>query len=224
MKRLLLGPLAFALVTTVVVLVLLALRPAIWRSLGVKPPTGSLSQAQVAGLIERDGGRVEYDETAPGRPVVSVRLPVGPRSDTDILLQYVKGLPQLQTLSVSQTNVTDAGLREIQGLKHLEVLDLSRTNITDDGLENVKALTELRCLGINDTYITGAGFACLEGLTHLEKLRFSDTKVTDADVGCLVQSLRGLRSLRYVEIGYNPKITERSRREIQASLPHVTVE
>ncbi len=227
MKQRALGLMAFALLAAVFTLLSLLLPPTIRRLRGIQPPEGPLSHDEIVAVIEHNRGRVEYDEVAPGRPVVSVRLPMGRKGDpasTDTLLQYVKGLPRLRRLSVFQTNVTDAGLKEIEGLKDLEYLELSRTEITDAGLESVKSLTELRYLGVSSTYITGAGVRSLEGLTHLETLRLSDTKLTDADIRCLTQHLKGLPSLRYVEIGYNPDVTDTAIQELRKALPHVNVQ
>jgi len=65
--------------------------------------------------IEALGGRVERDETLPGRPVVSVDLDGTKVTDSD--LKVLRELKDLQTLDLSRTQITDAGLKELKELK-----------------------------------------------------------------------------------------------------------
>ena len=44
---------------------------------------------------------------------------------TDAGLEHLKGLTQVQSLNLSQTEVTDAGLKHLKGLTQLQSLNLA---------------------------------------------------------------------------------------------------
>ena len=94
----------------------------------------------------------------------------------------LKGLTQLGSLGLQETQVTDAGVGNpprlaptgiarpgrnagdrrragvnLQGLTKLRTLDLGKTKITDAGLANLKGLTQLGSLGLQETQVTDAG-------------------------------------------------------------------
>ncbi len=75
----------------------------------------------------------------------------------DAALGCLAGLPQLQELYLSNTEVTDAGLEHLMGLRQLQTLDLSGTKVTDAGLEHLKGLRELQTLDLSGTKVTDAG-------------------------------------------------------------------
>ena len=81
------------------------------------------------------GGDVGFDEN---NSVVKVRFK-GPGSKvTDDGLVHLKGLTNLQFLSLSRTKVTDAGLVHLKGLTKLQYLHLSDTKVTDEGVKKLK--------------------------------------------------------------------------------------
>ena len=64
---------------------------------------------------------------------------------TDAGLEHLRGLTQLQLLSLDSTRVTDAGLAHLRGLTQLEVLYLISTRVTDAGVNELKkALPKVR--------------------------------------------------------------------------------
>jgi tetratricopeptide (TPR) repeat protein len=81
---------------------------------------------------------------------------------TNAGLEHLKGLTQLQTLNLMQTQVTDAGLERLQGLSHLQTLDLSAAKVTDIGLEHLQALTQLQNLNVDLTRVTDVGVEKLQ--------------------------------------------------------------
>ena len=57
---------------------------------------------------------------------------------TDIGLRYLKGLKQLEALSLFYNDkITDAGLGHLSGLDRLQELDLTGPRVTDAGLERI---------------------------------------------------------------------------------------
>ena len=68
-------------------------------------------QATSIAEIQKLGGKVTFDEEAPGNPIYAVNF-----YDIDIgddALKYVAGLKELKTLILAHTQVTDAGLKHI---------------------------------------------------------------------------------------------------------------
>ena len=104
-------------------------------------------------------------------------------------LEHLKGMTNLQTLYLAETQITDAGLVHLKGLTKLEYLNLGRTKITDAGLEHLKGLSKLQALYLWSTEITDTGLLHLKGLTKLGRLDLLRTNVTDAGVADLQQAL-----------------------------------
>ena len=90
---------------------------------------------------------------------------------TDAELAQVKGLTQLENLSIEDTQVTDAGLEHIKRLTQLHSLSLENAPITDAGLQHITRLARLEELTLKDTPITDAGLQHLEGLIQLQSCR-----------------------------------------------------
>ena len=88
-----------------------------------------------------------------------------------------------------RTKITDAGLVHLKGLTNLQTLTLGASQVTDAGLVHLKGLSKLETLGLGITKITDAGLVHLEGLTKVGALSFIDTKVTPAGVKKLQQAL-----------------------------------
>ena len=57
---------------------------------------------------------------------------------TDAGVEHVKGLTQLQSLSLWGTKITDAGLVHLQGLTELQTLELEATQVTDAGVTEIQ--------------------------------------------------------------------------------------
>jgi len=164
-------------------------------------------QEKVVAEIKRTAGTVEFDESSPDKPAISVDI-TGYRA-TDTVLEHLKVLTGLQDLAVTNCHVTDAGLRHLSGLTRLRTLDLWNAQITDAGLEQLQGLTELQALNLMLTKITDAGLKHIAGLTTLQELDLSNTSITDA----ALEQLKGLTQLRILNL-YNTKVSD-------AGLPHL---
>jgi len=141
---------------------------------------GNSAQDRAIAAIEKLGGKVERDETAPDKPVIAVNF--GTTQVGDEALANLAGLAKLQKLTLNGTKVTDAGLAQLKGLSKLQKLYLVDTKVGDAGLEHVKGLTELRVLSLVGTQVTDAGLDRLLGLKNLQEVFLAATKVTDAGV------------------------------------------
>ena len=85
---------------------------------GRKPQTAAPldeKQAKLVAAIEQQGGKVQFDENAPGRPICAIDFSNSKISDEG--LANLDRLPQLKVLTLSGTKVTDAGLRTSRGCK-----------------------------------------------------------------------------------------------------------
>ena len=107
---------------------------------------------------------------------------------TDEGLVHLKGLTNLQWLSLTDTQITDAGLVHLKDLTNLTTLYLPK-QITDAGLVHLKGLTNLEELDLSGTQITDAGLVHLKGFTNLQTLLIAGTEVTDAGIAELQKAL-----------------------------------
>jgi Leucine rich repeat/Leucine Rich repeat len=81
---------------------------------------------------------------------------------SDACLVPVKGLTNLQKLTLSGNRITDSGLAMLAGLSNLEMLDLDATDVTDAGLIHLQALKQLKVLGLAGTKVTPQGVKALQ--------------------------------------------------------------
>ena len=144
-------------------------------------------QAKIVAEIETLGGKVQFDEKSPDRPVYSINLSETRITDYD--LGNLKSVRQCKVLLLNGTQVTDAGLKHLKDCVQLRALFLGQTRVTDAGLEHLSSLTQLEALSLSYTQVTDAGLKHLKGLTSLRRLDLFNTKVTDAGVKELKQEL-----------------------------------
>jgi hypothetical protein len=119
------------------------------------------AQAKAVTGIERLGGRVEYEDNNPRRPVVGVNLSRSKATDDDLML--LRGLPYCESLDLSGTRVTDAGLIHLKGLNEIGTLKVGGSAITDAGVqglerERVTSIAVLRMPSTIAPYFPGGVF------------------------------------------------------------------
>jgi antitoxin (DNA-binding transcriptional repressor) of toxin-antitoxin stability system len=159
--------------------------------------------------IEKLGGRVEFQNDQPDKPVRLIYL-LGDRI-TDKELALIKPLSDLQRLDLHDSITTDEGLRLLGQMRRLEALYLWNTLITDAGLSHLRGLKHLHLLNLSGTKITDKGLEQVGQMTTLDMLRVDDTKVTDAGLGQLKQLERlCMLGLERTAVG-------------DAGLPHIAV-
>ena len=154
---------------------------AVWL---LSPGAWAADQGDAVATITKLGGKVEVDESSPGKPVVKVNLRNKPIKDAD--LEQLKGLTKLQELRLGGTKITNRGLEHLKELTELRTLILDRTEVSDDGLKHLQGLTNLRWLNVCETPVTDAGVKHLKPLTKLEYVdlavrgdRISDAAIED---------------------------------------------
>ncbi len=167
------------------------------------------------------------------------------RAVTDVHLEHLIGLKQLEVLELHDTfvsdsglarlnkltqlrevhwalgwSVTDRGLSELGKLKNLESLSVTQvTRASDAWLKDLKGLVKLRKLDVERMAITDRGVELLSRLPALEYLDLSETSVTD---GCL-RHLQKMRKLRFVSLA-NTEVTARALQVFRQERPDVRIE
>ncbi len=218
-------------------------------------------QRETVKAIEKLGGAVLYDynyHASPdfisrGKPSAPVwlRRPLGddfftnvtavrgtgPRV-TNVGLEDLKGLTQLEMLDLVDAPIADTGLERLKGLTQLRALDLSGTRVTDAGLEHLKRLTQLRLLILTGTDISDAGLAHLMGLSRLQGLYLDGARVTDAGLERLkrltqleelslrgtqitdagLERLKGLTQLEMLDVN-GTRVTDAGMKKFLQALP-----
>ena len=115
---------------------------------------------------------------------------------TDVDLDYVNDLKELEFLGMGVTEISDEGLAHLKNLKKLRCLDLQRTRVTDAGLARLEGLDELTDLNLSDTQITDTGLIHLMKLKNLWQLKLYKTKVTDAGAKALQEAKPNIKIYR----------------------------
>lgn len=142
----------------------------------VSPAFADAQDDKAALEVQKLGGRVDRDDKAPGKPVLTVNFATTPADDN--ALGLVSGLTKIQKLTLNGTKVTDAGLAKIKGLASLKKLYAVDTKLTDAALANIKELKGLEVLSLVGTGVTDAGLDQLKDLKELKELYLYGTKVT----------------------------------------------
>jgi hypothetical protein len=117
-------------------------------------------------------------------------LDVGGLKLTDLGVRKLASLQHLRSLDLSGTSVTGRGVAALSRLQHLEELSLSGAETIDD--EAVPAITEmggLAVLDLSETKISDAALSRLAGLGKLRRLHIDGTAVSQAGM----DTLRGQR-------------------------------
>jgi len=113
---------------------------------------------------------------------------------TESLLETLRGLPNLTSLTLYDFNLTDEELKQvIDSLPHPEKLiyiGLRNTNLTDAGLASLGKCTSLTRLYIDGSKIDGSGFSKLAG-PSLFFLNLTNSEVTDKNLNGIVKSVGG---------------------------------
>jgi Leucine-rich repeat (LRR) protein len=181
------------------------------------PIANAAPEQDIASWLENQGGRVTKEANG---HIVGVSL--GSTWVTDVDLERIGELKDLQKLDLSHTQITDVGLEHLKDLRNvtdvnlyyaeyitdsglsnfvdwnrLERLDLHGTKITSKALEHIGRLTSLKLLDISFTAIDDDGFENLATLTKLEKLSIGGDRLTGTCLG----SLKLLPSLVDLDVG-----------------------
>ena len=193
-------------ILSLLVLMLVVAIPCGWLESEMKAARG---QREAVEEIRKFGGPVRYDYQKQWNDTISkppepawlrgllgddvfvnvTQVMLNNSGISDVGLEHLTGLTQLQTLSLQDTKVSDAGLEHLKGLTQLQELGLEATKVSDSGLEHLKGLTQLQRLDVGYTKVSDAGLDYLKGLTQLQVLWLHGTNVSDKGVKKLQQAL-----------------------------------
>ena len=146
------------------------------------------AEDKAAAFVKRQGGSVERDEKAPGKPVIGVNPNCA--TLTDAGLKELVEFKQLTTIRMWRAKkVTAAGLKEFASINNLNTLKLDEMEVTDAGLKELGRLKKLLTLSLRGSKVSAAGLKELAALKGLTTLDLSLTQVTDAGVKELQKAL-----------------------------------
>jgi internalin A len=143
--------------------------------------------------IEKLGGKVERDETKPGKPVVRVDFALTNLTEDD--LSVLGKLKELTCLRFWFVRLSNANLDQLSQLKTLTTLDFHGTEITTYGLKQVAKIQGLNCLNLYQSEATDAGLKELAPLKKLKNPTLS-SQITNAGLKELT-ALDGLATLSF---------------------------
>ncbi len=196
------------------------------------PESATDSDLRAAEWVLSIGGSVAIRVHGQDRDVADLKeLPVQPfalwtvnfttnQQVTDADMAKLKGLTNLEKLTISNTSISDAGLVHIQELVNLETLNLPQTKITDAGLARLTKLTRLKSLHLGDTDVGDAGLEHVAKLPQLEKLYLWKTEVGNAGLAHLAT----LANLKFLELAAT-NVTDAGLAHLQGlkQLTHLTI-
>ena len=108
----------------------------------------------------------------------------GSRGVTDAGVCHLARLSRLRYLDLSGTSITDRGLDFVRALPELETVSLAWTNITDAGAANLSGCRRLRNVDLSGTSTGDGALRALTEKAHLCQLR-TGNGVTDAGLALL---------------------------------------
>ncbi|PWU00494.1 MAG: hypothetical protein C5B53_03980 [Candidatus Melainabacteria bacterium] len=113
-----------------------------------------------------------------------------PPLDDDVL-KHVAKLRDLQSLNLTSTNITDTGLSYLLGLPKLEDLQISSTEITGEGIYSLTKMKSLRSLCLNYLTLDKRAFEYFRSNPPLRSLELRSCGLVDNDL----EGLSNLKSL-----------------------------
>ncbi len=117
-------------------------------------------EAQLSGLRSGQQSDIHFDWT----------------SDTDDLLSHFRGMPEVEGVSLTHTDVTQEGLNAVRSLPNLRRLSIlcgtyrDRPRVGDAALGRLRGHPKLERLELQNTNVTDAGLAVLATLPNLKRL------------------------------------------------------
>jgi internalin A len=134
---------------------------------------------------------------------------------TDVNIESLSALTQLEALNMGGAMVTDAGMKALAPLVNLQILDLSRMDITAQGLEPLTKLPKLRRVNLwQSARVDDKAAQYLLRMKNIETLDLSDTSVTDA----LLDQLQGMKQLKSLFLA-GAKVTAESVERFRKARP-----
>jgi hypothetical protein len=123
------------------------------RQVSVNLSDKEITQGMLSGLsLRTDIQRLDLGHTGEPKGMVV----------DDGALQCVRGMVNLQNLSLANTSVGDGGLQHLEKLAKLRSLNLDGTKVTDAGLEQLASLKSLQVVKVRKTKVTEAGIKKLQ--------------------------------------------------------------
>jgi RNA polymerase sigma factor (sigma-70 family) len=176
-------------------------------------PRPATEQKAIAAL-QAVGGRIVFDKSQPGEPVVGVYLLSRQVTDRDFV--HLREFKSLKTLVVP--GLSAAAMKEVHGLKSLERLR-ARPEIKE-GVKDLGGLRELRELDLEG--FDEEGLVGLRGLKHLHTLRLTPWRAA----GKGLKELREVKELRRLELGFVFAVPQEERHveavlSAWSELPHL---
>jgi len=132
---------------------------------------------------------------------------------TDVGLQCIAYLPQLEALALERSQITDSGLAVLRRCVALKFLNISYTRVTDAGVQSLSSISGLRVLDLDGTRITDDGTRFLVPLQGLAKLHLQRTQISDNGL----RNIASLRGLQFLDIR-DTKVSDAGLDQLKATV------
>lgn len=119
----------------------------------------------------------------------------------DAAAQFLIPLTNMRELHLVGTPITDETFRGLTEMKQLDTLSVSRTQIYGSGLQLLKS-SPIRVLEANESQFGQQGFKYVKRLQNLEVLRVHNAWVSNE----ALQSVKSCKGLKELAVGGNPNL------------------
>jgi Leucine-rich repeat (LRR) protein len=114
----------------------------------------------------------------------------------DQCMGIIQTFPAVRTLWIACNKVTDAGLDRIRGMTNLERLSIGSEQVTDAGLAKIAELQNLLWLDLNSSKIGDNGVRHLKKLTKLQTSILPSGQMSDGEIVEFKKALPGVKVLQ----------------------------
>lgn len=133
---------------------------------------------------------------------------IAPSETRDTMQALIADLPTLPELDPGRVHVTDIALEHLRGLENLESIEFSGARLTGEGLGALTGLKRLTTLRLNDCPLTEAGIKEAGRLAQLRTLILDETPIDDAQLVYLYD-LKSLQVLVLRSTNVSPQAIKR---------------
>lgn len=146
--------------------------------------------------LELEGAELSDRQIVPLRGLVnleSLSLPMNTIDGT--CFSQMQSLSKLRELDLSLNKISPDGFRAISGLKNLEVLYLDKSGVSDAALEHLTTLPKLKHLGIGQSKVTARGLSLIKKMKSIQIVDLEGAPLTVKDFAILQGSKLSCLSL-----------------------------
>ncbi|MDX1987606.1 MAG: hypothetical protein SFV17_13040 [Candidatus Obscuribacter sp.] len=166
--------------------------------------------------LELDGAELSDRQIVPLKGLVNLESLSLPMNMIDgSCFSQMQSLSKLREMDLSLNKISPEGFRAISQFKNLEVLYLDKSGVDDTALEHLTTLPKLKHLGIGQSKVTARGLSLIKKMKSIKVVDLEGVPLAVKDLGILRGS--GVTNLSLSGKQFSPS----QLKQIEALLPGV---